>query len=319
MKRLITIGALVTACLAVPTVSTGPAAATFDDDNGRIAFRRFLDAEQTTGAIFTVNPDGTDERQVTNPAAGFVDRNPDVSPDGRRIVFQRQGETMDDIFVVKADGSGLRQLTNTGFPEGNCLPDDGECNTSPAWSPNGKWIVFGRAFGPVVDDYVETFALFMMRADGSRERQLTQLDAPPTGATGEDLEPQFSPDGTKVLFQRANVRTAQAGGRNRVVDPGSAHRTRAPGHAVPAAGGGHPGLVPGRPPDPVPRQPEPSGRVGQPVHDQTQRHRTEAAHLRRRRHHPLPRLLLLARRHVDHRREAAGHRRGRGRTQQTCS
>ena len=209
MKRLITIGALVTTCLAVPTVSTGPAAATFDDDNGRIAFRRFLDAKQTTGAIFTVNPDGTDERQVTNPAAGFVDRNPDVSPDGRRIVFERQGETMDDIFVVKADGSGLRQLTNTGFPEGNCLPDDGECNTSPAWSPNGKWIVFGRAFGPVVDDYVETFALFMMRADGSRERQLTQLDAPPTGATGEDLEPQFSPDGTKVLFQRANVRTGK--------------------------------------------------------------------------------------------------------------
>ncbi len=206
MKRLFTIGLLVTTCLVVPIV---PAEATFEDANGRIAFRRFLDIEQTTSAIFTVDSDGTDEFQVTHPPAGLVDRNPDVSPNGRRIVFQRQGETMDDIFVVNSDGSGLRQLTSTSFPEGNCLADSGECNVSPAWSPNGKRIVFGRAFGPVVDDLVETFALFVMRADGTRVRQLTQLNPPATGATGEDLEPQFSPDGTKVLFQRFNVRTAR--------------------------------------------------------------------------------------------------------------
>ena len=86
MKRTVVIGALVAAALVVPAI---PAEATFPDDNGRIAFRRFLDADQTTGAVFTVNPDGSGEVQVTRPRAGFVDRNPDVSPDGRRIVFQR--------------------------------------------------------------------------------------------------------------------------------------------------------------------------------------------------------------------------------------
>jgi dipeptidyl aminopeptidase/acylaminoacyl peptidase len=43
-------------------------------------------------------------------------------------------------------------------------------------------------------------------------RQLTQQNPPATGATGEDSEPQFSPDGTQVVFQRRNVRTAPRNG-----------------------------------------------------------------------------------------------------------
>jgi len=206
------------ACLAVLValvylvVPTSPAGATFPGDNGRIAFRRFLDADQTTGAIFTALPDGTRERQVTFPPAEVVDRNPDVSPDGRRIVFQRSGPIQDDIFVVDVDGTGLRQLTNKAHPDGNCLPTSGECNFAPAWSPDGTRIVFSRATGPVVDDLVETWALFVMRPDGTQVRQLTQLDPPATGRTGEDKEPQFSPDGRMVVFQRDNVRTARPEG-----------------------------------------------------------------------------------------------------------
>ena len=71
------------AALAWVSVFALPAHATFAGDNGRIAFRRFLDEERSTGAVFTINPDGTDERQITDPPTGFVDRNPDVSPDGR--------------------------------------------------------------------------------------------------------------------------------------------------------------------------------------------------------------------------------------------
>jgi len=199
------IGLATVGCLAVTTL---PADATPPGQNGRIAFRRFLDLDQSSGAIFTIRPDGTRERQVTHPPAGTVDRNPDVSPDGRRIVFEREAETMDDIFVVNVDGTGLRRLTGSAYPAGNCLPDSGECNGSPAWSPNGRWIVFDRGFGTVVGDLVETVALFVMRPDGTHVRQITQLDPPASGSTGVDTEPQFSPDGTRVLFQRDNVRTA---------------------------------------------------------------------------------------------------------------
>ncbi len=72
--------------LILLTAPASPATATFDGENGRIAFRRFLDLDQTTAAIFTTRPDGTGERQVTHPESGVVDRNPDVSPDGQRIV-----------------------------------------------------------------------------------------------------------------------------------------------------------------------------------------------------------------------------------------
>lgn len=209
MKRIACVGSLVVACVAL---SSAPAQATFPDGNGRIAFRRFLDAERSTGAVFTVDPDGSDEFQVTHPPEGFVDRNPDVSPDGRAIVFQREGPIMSDIFVVNSDGTGLRRLTNRGFPRGNCLPDHGECNSSPAWAPHGKRIVFSRAFGSVVDDLSETVALFVMRADGTHVHQLTQRNQPTTGATGQDGEPQFSPDGRMVLFQREKVRTGVPAG-----------------------------------------------------------------------------------------------------------
>ena len=69
------------------------------------------------GAVFTIRPDGTRERQVTLPPEGYVDRNPDVSPDGRRIVFERELVECDDvcteeIFVVDVDGRNLTQLTN---------------------------------------------------------------------------------------------------------------------------------------------------------------------------------------------------------------
>ena len=69
----------VTAALATP-----PGA------NGRIAFTRYTDSTRTTGAIFTIAPNGKGERQVTRPPHGHVDFQPDWSRDGTRIVFERQ-------------------------------------------------------------------------------------------------------------------------------------------------------------------------------------------------------------------------------------
>jgi hypothetical protein len=105
-------------------ISAVPVQATFPDDNGRIAFRRFLNEDRTTGAVFTIRPNGTRERQVTIPPQGYVDRNPDISPDGKRIAFEREGVdcgpdcSYDEIFVVDvllcttlvAGSSPIRQL-----------------------------------------------------------------------------------------------------------------------------------------------------------------------------------------------------------------
>ena len=186
-----------------------PAHATFPGENGRIAFRRFLNAEMTWGAVFTIKPDGSGERQITYPPQGYVDRNPDVSPDGRRIVFEREGVdcgpdcSFDEVFVVNANGSHLTQLTHN--PPGEVCGLGGHCSGSPAWSPDGRQIAFNRASGPVVDDIIENVGIHIMNADGSGVRQITQTSADP--AIGEDSDPQWSPDGHKIVFQRFNVRT----------------------------------------------------------------------------------------------------------------
>ena len=199
-KRLVI---AVLAALAWVSVSALPAQATFTGDNGRIAFRRFLDEERSTGAVFTINPDGTDERQITHPPAGFVDRNPDVSPDGRRIAFEREGEHYDEIFVVNVNGSRLTQLRRNA--PGEVCEFGGTCSGSPAWSPTGRQIAFRRASGLIQDDLIENQGIFVMNADGSRIRQVTQKARP---ALGEDTDPQWSPDGGQLVFQRNSVRTA---------------------------------------------------------------------------------------------------------------
>ena len=114
--------------------------ATFPGENGRIAFRRFLNQEQDWGAVFTINPDGRGERQVTFPPPGVVDRNPDVSPDGRRIVFERQAQTSAEIYVVNADGTGLKRLT-----EGVGCSD---CEAGPVFDESGACVAAVSVAGP---------------------------------------------------------------------------------------------------------------------------------------------------------------------------
>jgi len=206
MRNRLYLIALIMIGMVAPAI---PAQATFPGRDGTIAFRRFFNDDRTWGAVFTIRPDGSHERQITSPPVGFVDRNPDVSPDGRTIAFQREGAdcsvncNYQQIFVVNIDGTGLRELTRQ--IDGTGCGTGGTCNFSPAWSPDGRRIAFERASGPFVDDLDEIDGIYVMNADGTHVRQVTEVNEPRLGGDGE---PQWSPDGKMILFQRRNIRGA---------------------------------------------------------------------------------------------------------------
>ncbi|MEO5939062.1 MAG: hypothetical protein ABIQ43_08640 [Sphingomonas sp.] len=81
------------------------------------------------------------------------------SPDGRRLAFVSRRDGNNEIYVMNADGSDLKRLTNAVSRE-----------SGPAWSPDGKHISFRSDRDGSVD-------LYVMDADGSNLRRLTNIGA----------------------------------------------------------------------------------------------------------------------------------------------
>ena len=83
-------------------------------DGHRIAFTSTRDGN---AEIYVMSADGSDQRRLTrNPAddgVGYLGWSSSAwSPDGREIAFASQRDGNDEIYVMNADGSGVRRLTN---------------------------------------------------------------------------------------------------------------------------------------------------------------------------------------------------------------
>jgi TolB protein len=183
--RLSGIAALFVVATAT-TLATGAVTshATAPGKNGRIAFRRWFDKDQSWGAIFTINADGTRERQVTRPPRGTRDEQPDWSPDGSLLVFTRSIPNQPyAVYTVRPDGLGVRRLTPT-CPKSSARQKCPEY-VVPAFSPDGTQIAFAGGPGIVVTD-----------RNGRHRRVVVRSRA-------ELDDPQFSPDGKRLAFVRA--------------------------------------------------------------------------------------------------------------------
>ncbi len=201
MRRLVTVVS-VTAVLLV-TLGAASAYATAPGKNGRIAFRRYYNAEHTRGDIFTITPDGTGQRQVTHSARTRLATEPDWSPTGRSIVYMlsRHGN-IDDSRLYKIHPNG----THRTFIDASC---QAPCRSDgfAQWSPHGKRIAFQRQSGPAGDPTF-LFALYVMRADGTHVRQITRRGANPlVDHRFQDHAPTWSPTATRLAFERVDGKT----------------------------------------------------------------------------------------------------------------
>lgn len=173
-------------------------AAQVDLPAGRIAFRRFLDEAQTHGAIFTANPDGSDEKQITDPPAGYDDNQPDWSPDGRRIAFERCSENKPcSAFTVAADGGHPRKVRARCRLKPIC-----DVN-SPSWMPDGRLLVGvaqGRERNRGELNQIQQFSVDLI--DLARRTQRTIVKR--TGWRGDTHTPAASPDGRTIVYKRWN-------------------------------------------------------------------------------------------------------------------
>ena len=179
MRRLIVL-VTVTAMSLLGLVTLGGAAAnaTTPGKNGLIVFS----ADTGSGfQLYTIKPNGSGLSQLTN-----LNNNPlaaDWSPDGRRIALGIGTEGHDGIAIMNADGSGLRDLTPTGF-QGN-----------PAFTPDGHHLVYDCGDCPGGQ------GIFIIRDDGTGRRRLTTNPFPDQA----DTDPNVSPDGKTVTFVRHKV------------------------------------------------------------------------------------------------------------------
>jgi Tol biopolymer transport system component len=180
-----------------------PVSATTPGENGRIAFKGYLDADRSTGAIFTIRPDGSGLRQLTFPTAGTVDDQPDWSPNGSQIAFTRCApDTGCAIYTIRSNGKHLRRLTaecNAKRPlETKCVDE-----SNVAFLPDGHHVVFTRATGtvrefPSGDAFIQHSDIVIRDLSGKHTRVV--LRSKPFA--GDQDEMVASPDGTHVAFVR---------------------------------------------------------------------------------------------------------------------
>lgn len=134
------------------------------------------------GDIYTLPIEGGEARAVVEGHAWQMQ--PRYSPDGKRLAFTSDQGGGDNIWISDVDGGNQRQLTKETFRLLN----------SPAWSPDGQWIVARKHF--TSRRSIGTGELFLYHTAGGDGLQLTTRTS-----EQKDLgEPIFSPDGRYLYF-----------------------------------------------------------------------------------------------------------------------
>ncbi|HSS35585.1 MAG TPA: hypothetical protein VLR93_04870 [Patescibacteria group bacterium] len=110
-------------------------------------------------------------------------------PDGKQILFHRQGPDGKGLYVMNLDGTGVTPLVVIDAAHDR---DDDSLN-APAWSPDGSTV----AFPLTIERAPDQVRIHLVDADGTNLRELSN-------APDKVYEngPMWSPDGTRIAYRR---------------------------------------------------------------------------------------------------------------------
>jgi Tol biopolymer transport system component len=192
-----------TATPAVSASATASASPAQPKAEGQIVF---MDDAATSShqQLYIERADGSDLRQLV--ISDVDDYKPSLSPDGTTVVFGRifdqyTPKEVSFIFVVKSDGTGLKQLDKTTCVRPTCL---GELADGLAWSPDGTQLVFYRLLGDAAGKPVNA-GLWVMKSDGTGAHQVTLRN---DRSGSDDGRAGWSPDGKRLVFVRTTTKGA---------------------------------------------------------------------------------------------------------------
>ena len=169
MNRVCTNSVLVFGLLIGLLATVLPARASFPGKNGRIAFVLGPD-------IYTMNPDGSDVRQLTNLGPDSAASWESWSPDGKLIVFEYSPPDLPrQLWLMNADGSSQHVL----------LADSDFSDERPSFTSDGNSVIFSRCRL----DVDATCALFQIEIGGAGIRAVTDFEL---GI--KDVSPHYSFD-----------------------------------------------------------------------------------------------------------------------------
>jgi Tol biopolymer transport system component len=172
--------------LLEPTSTPGGAEAGPTPLGGGYGQIAFASARSGSVQIYLANTDGSNLQALTNMENGACQ--PAWSPDGAQLVFispcRGRGEFWENLYnnsslyVINADGTGLKTLTNAPGSD-----------YEPAWSPDGKRI----AFTSLRDGKREVYVLNL--ESGAVTRLTTAA-----GDVQENSQPKWSPLGNQIVY-----------------------------------------------------------------------------------------------------------------------
>lgn len=115
------------------------------------------------------------------------DHSPQFAPDNHELAFISNRSGFDELWVGNVDSDQLpHQLTEMG--------QDGLSPRKPAWSPDGRYIVFAAISATQDWDDKEISAIYVVAAAGGKVKRLTRGNA-------NDTSPSWSHDGKWIYFR----------------------------------------------------------------------------------------------------------------------